>query len=92
MSHRTLEYRGITVNAPPMGENYRLQKAMWEMFNPRPAEEYHEDMGPVLWWRIPIEDEPYVGSPLDTKWVEDYYTHFTALPDPHIIQENAKRS
>lgn len=31
----------------------------------RPIDEYHEDMGPVLWWRFPIEEPPYCGSPLD---------------------------
>lgn len=31
----------------------------------RPISEYHEDMGPVLWWRFPIDEPPYVGSPLD---------------------------
>jgi hypothetical protein len=32
---------------------------------PRPIEEYHEDMGPVLWWKFPIEEPPYVGTPND---------------------------
>lgn len=31
----------------------------------RPLEEYHEDMGDVLWWKFPITEPPYVGSPLD---------------------------
>lgn len=31
----------------------------------RPIAEYHEDMGPVLWWKFPIEEAPYVGSPND---------------------------
>ena len=30
----------------------------------RPIDEYHEDMGNVLWWKFPIEEPPYVGSPL----------------------------
>lgn len=32
----------------------------------RPLAEYHEDFGPVLWWRFPVTEPPYVGSPLDT--------------------------
>lgn len=28
-------------------------------------EEWHEDIGTVLWWKFPIEEAPYVGSPLD---------------------------
>jgi hypothetical protein len=31
----------------------------------RPIEEYHEDMGDVLWWKFPITEAPYVGSPND---------------------------
>jgi len=31
----------------------------------RPLSEYHEEMGPVLWWTFPITEPPYVGSPLD---------------------------
>lgn len=30
---------------------------------PRPISEYHEEMGDVLWWRFPIEEPPYLGSP-----------------------------
>lgn len=32
---------------------------------PRPISEYHEDMGAVLWWKFPIVEAPYVGSPND---------------------------
>ena len=52
----------------------------------RPISEYHEDMGPVLWWKFPVDEPPYVGSPLDSGLpvettirdsVRDYtYTHF----------------
>lgn len=28
-------------------------------------DEYHEDMGPVMWFQFPIEEPPYVGTPLD---------------------------
>ena len=30
-----------------------------------PASEYHDDLGPVLWWRFPIVEPPYVGTPND---------------------------
>jgi hypothetical protein len=29
----------------------------------RPISEYEEDMGDVLWWKLPITEPPYVGSP-----------------------------
>ena len=31
----------------------------------RPLEEWHEGIGDVLWWRFPVSEPPYVGSPLD---------------------------
>lgn len=31
----------------------------------RPISEYHEDMGPVLWWKFPVDEPPYVGTPND---------------------------
>ena len=45
----------------------------------RPLAEWHEDMDAVLWWRFPIEEPPFVGTPLDSDW-PGYHTHFTALP------------
>lgn len=33
--------------------------------HPRPFHEWHEDHGDVLWWLWPIEQAPWVGSPLD---------------------------
>ncbi|MCH8326228.1 MAG: hypothetical protein IIB83_06685, partial [Bacteroidetes bacterium] len=46
----------------------------------RPYNEWHENFGPVLWWRFPINESPYVGSPRDTEWKDDYYTHWSPLP------------
>lgn len=50
---------------------------------PRPLEEWGEDYGDVLWWTFPIEEPPYVGSPLDEKW-PGYHTHWTPIivPEP----------
>lgn len=31
----------------------------------RPINEYSKDMGDVLWWKFPIIEPPYVGSPDD---------------------------
>ncbi|UZW54015.1 hypothetical protein NUH86_10760 [Sphingobium sp. JS3065] len=38
---------------------------MADTYKPRPFHEWHEEDGPVLWWLWPIEQPPYVGSPLD---------------------------
>lgn len=51
------------------------------LLRPRPLSEWHEGMGPALWWILPIEEEPYVGSPLDTDWPEAH-THWTPLISP----------
>jgi len=49
---------------------------------PKSLEEWHEDIGAVLWWRFPIEEPPYCGTPLDFDWIEDYYTHWTPIVEP----------
>lgn len=46
-----------------------------------PLEQWHEGDGDVLWWKFPIDEPPYVGSPLDTDW-PGYHTHFTRIPVP----------
>jgi hypothetical protein len=46
----------------------------------RSASEWRDDDGDVLWWRMPIQEAPYVGSPLECGWFEDFYTHWTPLP------------
>lgn len=50
-------------------------------FKPRPLEEWGEDVGDCLWWKFPIEEPPYCGSPLDENF-PDYVTHFTRLIIP----------
>lgn len=47
----------------------------------RPLDEWHEDVGNVLWWRFPINEPPYVGSPLDSDW-PGYHTHWTPIICP----------
>ena len=49
---------------------------------PIPVAEWSEDDGDVLWWRLPVEEPPYVGSPLCDDWEPGYYTHFTRLQVP----------
>lgn len=44
-----------------------------------PGEEYHDDMGPVTWWRFPVDEPPWVGTPGDSDW-PGYHTHFTPAP------------
>ena len=46
-----------------------------------PAEQYHEDDGPVLWWLLPVMDAEgaWAGTPNDSDW-PGYHTHYTRLP------------
>jgi len=61
--------------------------AKYEEYNTlRPVEEWHEDYGDCLFWKLPIMEPPYCGSPLDSVWEErgydEYFTHFTRLTPP----------
>lgn len=66
-------------------ENEGIARACWAVVEkrmaPRPLSEWHEDLGEALWWRFPIEEAPYSGSPLDTNW-PGYHTHWTPIIIP----------
>ncbi|WP_438498587.1 hypothetical protein [Paenibacillus sp. IHBB 3054] len=47
----------------------------------RPINEWYEELSDVLWWKFPIEEPPYCGTPLDADW-PDYCTHWTPLVIP----------
>jgi len=49
------------------------------MLAAKPLESWNDDDGVVLWWVFPIQEPPYVGSPLDSEW-PGYCTHWTPLP------------
>jgi hypothetical protein len=42
---------------------------------PRPLDEWHEDMGDCLWWKFPITEPPYCGSPLALGHTVEVHTH-----------------
>jgi hypothetical protein len=65
---------------PKLNEPVPLPAPVQEI--PRPADTWHEEYGEVLWWRFPICEAPYVGSPLADDWIEDHYTHWTPIPIP----------
>ncbi len=50
----------------------------------RERDEWHEDHGDVLWWRLPVDEPPYAGTPLDDDFPE-YMTHWTLLPEPFVL-------
>jgi hypothetical protein len=55
----------------------------------RSLNEWKEEFGSVLWWKFPIKEAPYVGSPLDEDFPE-YVTHWTRIEvpeDPNIQKD-----
>lgn len=60
---------------------------------PVPLNEWHEDVGNVLWWFFPVSEPPYCGTPFDDEWPtingESYHTHFTriSIPKPPAGEE-----
>jgi len=38
------------------------------LLTPRPYSEWHEDIGCVLWWMMPICEPPYCGGPDCSDW------------------------
>lgn len=37
----------------------------------QPFTTWHDDDGPVLWWRFPIREPPHAGTPSDSDWPFD---------------------
>lgn len=54
-------------------------EAHWAGVPLRPASEWHEDDGNVLWYTLPIVEPPYCGSALDVNFPSGL-THWTPLP------------
>ena len=63
-------------------ERKRFQEELEDAKTPRPLDEWHEDIGTVLWWHLPVEEPPYVGTPLDDDWT-GYHTHWTPILTPN---------
>ncbi len=51
-------------------------EAIREALKLRPLSEWHEDMGPKLWWKFPLSEAPYVGSPLDLGHTVEVVTRY----------------
>jgi len=79
-------YYGWLFAKHPDGQWVTLADLKPEMrLQARPASEYHEDFGNVLWWHLPVSEPPHVGTPTDTAWPEngdEYYTHWSPIPMP----------
>lgn len=66
----------------------RVVGALNELQNPRPLDEYHDDYGSVLWWKLPVDEPPYVGAPGDSDW-PGYHTHWTKCPQLNETEDHA---
>lgn len=62
-------------------ECIRLRSLLASIRTARPLDDWHEGDGEVLWWKFPIAEPPYLGSPLDDDF-PDYVTHWTPLVVP----------
>ena len=51
----------------------------------RTLDEWNEDDDTVLWWKFPIQEPPYCGSPLDCDF-PNWVTHWTILLVPEEKQ------
>lgn len=49
------------------------------MWMAKPKEDWHEDDGPVTWWKFPVEEAGWIGTPNDDDFPH-YMTHWTAHP------------
>ena len=57
--------------------------ALDEMTIVRPQAAWLGSDGPVLWWKLPVTEPPYLGTPRDDGWPGDH-THWTPLPTPSL--------
>lgn len=57
-----------------------LQTEIDRNVRPRPLSEWTEEDGNVLWWRFPIEEPPYCGSPHDLGHTVELHTQDSAEP------------
>ncbi|MEK5085887.1 hypothetical protein MKY98_02910 [Paenibacillus sp. FSL M8-0228] len=72
--------------AQAKAEMEKLQKEIEISRSPRTLDEWGEDYGDVLWWKFPIDEPPYCGTPLDADW-PDYHTHWTPITIPVLREE-----
>ena len=63
----------------PKAEHDRIVASLIGLTQARPRAEWSPDVGTVLWWKFPIDEPPYVGSPLDLGQAVEIHTHHGAI-------------
>jgi hypothetical protein len=57
-------------------------------------DDWHEEDGDALWWRFPVSESPYCGSPIDTAWpfklTNSKYLFWHRFPSGNDVHEIAK--
>jgi hypothetical protein len=58
-----------------------VEKQIWDteqIF--RPVEDWHEDDGDALFFKLDAGESPKVTSPITSNWDDNYFTHWMPLP------------
>lgn len=54
----------------------------------RPLDEWHEDDGTVIFFKLHAGEPPCITDPLSSDWVDNYYTHWLPLPKCFLTNDN----
>lgn len=65
---------------------------MSDVLTPRPHHEWTEEDGDVLWWLWPIEQAPWVGTPLDLGYTVEVETYLTTSQAGREAMEISQRT
>lgn len=64
-------------------EGEAAKRALYRYEHALPKNYWRPEDGNCLWWRFPVEEVPYIGTPDDDAF-PDWATHFTKLPIPRL--------
>ena len=75
-------------NGPAPGQFQHMMRAALaaaeaEAGKPRPLSDWTEEVGDVLWWRFPIEEAPWIGSPLSVGHTVEVWTR--DAPETRVV-------
>ena len=54
----------------------------------RPVDEWHEDIGTVIFFKLHAGEPPCITDPLSSDWVDGYFTHWIPLPKCFSTYDN----
>lgn len=67
----------------------KLQKERDELVTLRKFDDWYEDASPMLWWRHPVSEPPYCGTPYDEDWpwAKSDEPNLVWLPCPNPLRD-----